>query len=105
MAHYNIEEVPEYFQPIIEQIEELFDAWVIIDDYDDEWLQFHIPSLVDRYVITKIEKNIKTVLVGDEQKTFQILCAWSPADGEGLLLHYLEDPIARGEYRAGAWFY
>lgn len=105
MSTYEIVDVPEYFQPILERIEELLNAWVIVDDYDEEWVHFHVPDIVDRYAIVAIEKNNKKILLGDERKEFQILCPYSNSSGEGLWLHYLCDPVTQGEYRAGAWFF
>ena len=105
MWEYEIADVADYCQPILERIEELFDAWVVVDDYDDEWVQFHIPSLVDRYVIVAIEKNNKQILIGDERWSFQVLCPWSSAGGSGLWLHYLADPVAQAENFPGVWFY
>jgi hypothetical protein len=105
MASYGIDEVPDYFQPILERIEELFDAWLVVDDYDDEWVQFHVPRVVDQSAIAAIQKNNQRILIGDEQKTFQILCPWSVAQGKGLCLHCLADTLAQVEYRAGVWFY
>lgn len=101
---YDVDELEDYFQAIIERIENLFDKTVVIDDYDDEWVQFHVDGLVDRAAIVALEKHNKQILVGDERKMFQILCAWNPLDGSGLWLHYLEDPVAQSEYRAGVWF-
>ena len=105
MTTYEIVNVPAQFQAILERLEELLDSWVVVDSYNDEWVKFHFSDLVDRYAIVAIEKNIKQVLVGDELKEFQILCPWSDQGGKGLWLHYLADPIAQIEYRAGAWFY
>lgn len=101
---YDVEELEDYFQPLIKRIESLFNRTVVIDDYDDEWVQFHVAGLVDRSVIVALEKHNKEILAGNEQKKLQILCAWNPSDGDGLWLHYLKDPIARIDYRAGVWF-
>jgi hypothetical protein len=109
MSDSQIDDVEDCFQPILRRIATLLGAEVIIDDEEDDededWLRFHLHGLLAQQAIVTIEANNHQILIGDEQRTFQILCAWNPMDDQGLWLHYLSDATARSEYRAGVWFY
>jgi hypothetical protein len=109
MSNSQIDDVEDYFQPILRRIATLLGAEVIVDDEDDDededWLQFHLPGLLAQQAIVVIEANNHQILIGDEQRMFQVLCAWNPMDDQSLWLHYLADAAARSEYRAGVWFY
>ena len=105
MPFYDVTDLPDYFRPIIERISDVLDEFVVIDKFNTRWVHFRVPHLVDRCAIAEIEKNNRSILLGEEQKMFPILCPWSSASGSGLWLHYLPDPITQLEYRAGVWYF
>jgi hypothetical protein len=102
---YAVDDVPDDFSPVLQRIESLFDKPVVIDDFDEEWLHFHIPGLTDRYVIVKIETRHDVILPGSELQDYQILCASTRAGGLGLWIHSLADLPDRDDYLSGVWFF
>jgi hypothetical protein len=97
--------VPDYFARVLQRIESLFDKPVVIDDFDEEWLHFHIPGLIDSNVIREIEARQDDILPGSELHDHQILCASTPADGRGLWIHALDGLPDRDDYLSGVWFF
>ncbi len=105
MSRYSVVDVPAAFPPVLARIEALFGRPVVIDDFDDEWLHFHIPGLTDRYAILKIEAAHDTVLPGADLENYQILCASTRAGGRGLWIHSLADSWDGDDYLPGVWFF
>jgi hypothetical protein len=105
MPQYTIDDVPECFPPVLERIEDLFNATAVIDDFDDEWLHFHIPGLADRYAVLKIEAKHDVVLPGSDLQNYQILCASTNSGGKGLWIHSLADSSDGDDYLSGVWFF
>ena len=102
---YEISDLPDEFQSVMERIEDVLSQDVEIESFDDEWVHFNVPGLTDQCAITALEVECGKVLPGGEMYEFQILCPWSRAQGRGLWLHYLPESDAPQDYRPGIWFH
>src|SRR5208283_4835919 len=100
-----ISSLPDYFQPVMQRIVDVFGQEVVIESFDDEWVHFSIPGMIDQDAIITLEAKHNEVLPNRALFDFQILCAWNGAQGRGLWLHYLPKSEAPTDYRSGVWFY
>ncbi len=104
-AYYSVDDVPDHFQKPLTKIAEIFDRELGIEDYDDEWVHFHVDGYDEVSAVTKIEKSRQKVLPGNQVYHYQVLCQWNPPAGSGLWLHHLSSQSLRNEYKYGVWYY
>jgi hypothetical protein len=105
MSMYEISDLPDDFQRVMQRIVDLLSQEVVIESFDDEWVHFSFRGLADHRAIITLEGKHHEVLPGRDLFDFQILCPWSGAQGRGLWLHYLPESEAPDDYRPGVWFY
>jgi hypothetical protein len=105
MWKYDISDLPDYFQPVMQRIEDLLALDADIESFDSEWVHFRLPGSTDQDAIVTLEANHNDVLPGTDLFDFQILCPFNAGQGKGLWLHYLPESAAPSDYRSGVWFF